>query len=359
MTKHLHCSETNCKVLVEFLRKERDPARIEFLVADYLTKRKNISLHIRRIFDQQVLEIVDSPELARRIQVDQYKESNGERTHPADVGIVVITPRELKMAQLAFAIPSEARPQVIRNDRYWMTTIPSLESRRALRIVLTMVGEQRNSECSAAVTRLRGNFSIESCALVGICGGLRDKVRLDDVIFASHILDYEGGRLESGGLKKRYEVLRPPRSSRADWSHFEATDFGGMNLCSQGNGMPKDLLPKDPSSFDSKFNIYSGIIASGEKLVVNGMLTEIQQDHDQRILGCDMEGSGFGTACEFSPSLKWFVFRGVSDYGEPKNSKVSKSVKGDDHQHLAAYNAATVARYFFELGYRAEETKEF
>jgi len=336
-----------------------NPDRQRLMVADYLSKRKNLLPSVRKSFDQDFVDAELPEDLIDLIKEKIELVSSIRVNIAADVGIVTIIPPELNMVKLALGIDQGVDPEIIGDDRYWTTTVPSSGSRRALRVILTMVGEQRNSECAAAVTRMCSRSTIEACILIGICGGVKQKVNLGDVIVASHVIDYEGARMEVSGRKKRPETFRPTRSARHDWMHSTAAGVQQTFSPSFLEGLSPSFIPEAFDNDSYEATIHSGGLASGEKLIVDGSMDVMRSELDQRIIGCDMESYGFAAACEAASGISWMIFRGVSDFGEPKAPDSDPVKKGDDWQHLASLTAATVGVNFLCENYRASSSDEF
>ena len=89
----------------------------------------------------------------------------------------------------------------------------------------------------------------------------------------------------------------------------------------------------------------------GEKVLVDDGLSKLSQDVNRKIYAVDMESYGFAAACEHSHK-PWVVFRGISDYADPKK---------DDSRHIAAsVAAAATAHLFLRHAYKLpEERPEF
>jgi nucleoside phosphorylase len=89
----------------------------------------------------------------------------------------------------------------------------------------------------------------------------------------------------------------------------------------------------------------------GEKVLVDDGLAKMSEDVSRRIYAVDMESYGFAAACEHRHK-PWIVFRGISDYADPKK---------DDSAHIpASVLAAVTARLFLREVYKvAEERNQF
>jgi len=96
----------------------------------------------------------------------------------------------------------------------------------------------------------------------------------------------------------------------------------------------------------------TGVILSGEKLLADGSLPQMQLDYSERVRVCEMEGSGFASACD-EYSIPWLIFRGISDFGDPEKPTVKR------WQPVAALAAATCLAVFVNTHYRLRREKQF
>lgn len=99
----------------------------------------------------------------------------------------------------------------------------------------------------------------------------------------------------------------------------------------------------------AKAQVTRGTILAGERLFADGSLKKMLVDVDNRIRAGDQEDSGFGQACD-DFEIDWQVFRGISDYGNPRKHKL--------WQEFAALSAAAALASFLKHTYRAPSDVE-
>ncbi len=355
-TRPLHePEETAAEVLAQFIETETRVEPKVMMVQDYHWKIRNMSVEDRAPFDDRVIRSFGSLQSAPMPR-DGNIPVPGSRDH-VDVAIITITSKEHQMMQRALNIPKGTRPLTINAERYWRTSIPSEATGHELEVVLTMVGEQRNAACIAAMNRLFLAFDVNTCVLVGIAAGVKAKTKIGDVLVSTEVFDYEGGRAEPEGIRNRGNRQQSSRRIKNDL-HFYETRFEEVQsvVGDQLAGLDQKRLPSEGIGVGFSPELHSGIIACGEKLLVDGSLNRIRESHDERIRGADMESYGFAFACsQQTPEVQWLVVRGVSDYGEPRDLTAQANLepdKGDEWQWVAALTASIVAVDFLSTEYQ-------
>ena len=336
-------------VLTEFyLRKEFSLCK-ELIFSDLLTK-----MHLARI---EVREAC----LRKIVQNQNPKQWNTvmgnspipvrEPKRKVDIAIVTVIKEERLAAKLAFDIDPKA-PESHRSNgiRFFEASIINA-SREKVSIVITMVGKARNVPMASAMSTILNTYEVQTCILVGIAAGLKEKVQLGDVVPAyDMILDYEGRRLESDGAKRRPQPYRLQQSIRRDLENFDPLDHKwhqDFNTCLKKLETIK-ALPKFDADWIPKY--VPGVVLAGEALLADGRLPEMRTELHEQVRAAEMEGSGFASICD-EYSVPWLVFRGISDYGDRDKNSI--------WQHTAALAAATCARKFIEVDYRSFQKTDF
>ena len=183
-----------------------------------------------------------------------------------------------------------------------------------------------NVGAAAHVERAIAFFDPDLLLFVGVAGGIKD-LRLGDVLVASKVYGYEGGkegrrflaRPEAYPLAHRLEQRARRVIAEGVWRH---------RIGSEDGGGPEAKL---------------GPLAAGEVLLSStdsGLFHFIQETLNDT-LAIDMEGRGFFVGAHLNDSRPAAIVRGISDLIDDKSSN------SDEHwQPVAAGNAAAMA---FEL----------
>jgi nucleoside phosphorylase len=264
------------------------------------------------------------------------------------VDVLVICPlaKELNPSLHVFDLdPLKREDRNLDGHKVYYAKIPRRHG-RDLHAAITVVTKQRNIPSALATTAFILKLNPAAIFLSGIGAGVKDKVRLGDVVVSTRVIDIAGGRAEPDKIKSRDNPFTPP--SPMD----KYVDYFNPERKSWRDGVIESLARirrkrrydlRSPSIVStSAFDIHPGIIVVGEQLVADGSLPLYLQK-DDRIRSCEMEGSGFAQACQ-GARKPWLVFRGISDFGDP--------IKNDKWQTTAAIVAAKAVRAFLESEYR-------
>lgn len=173
--------------------------------------------------------------------------------------------------------------------------------------------------------RARAEFSPTVMMFVGIAGGRRDSLSIGDVVVATKIHSYQGGRSEDD------EFLVRPRS----WELSHRLDQVARRLC-RNNDWCSFLSGGAPIP-----GVHFDAIAVGD-VVLNSRKSElarrIHTSYNDAV-AVEMEGSGFAHAAALGDQVPAVVIRGISDHAD--GTKASTDRAGG--QVIAARNAAAFA----------------
>lgn len=290
------------------------------------------------------------------LKLDELSTLRRERKEHKNIGIVTSKAEELRATLMALGLPPDTPPRERSGEfSYWLTTMAPGQF-APLTVVVTL-GEPRNVPCAIAVEHLLGDFGVDLLILVGIAAGPKGKVKLGDVVYAEEVYDYEEFRLELASVWKiltPFHIKRPrpkyvPLDKRMKLA-LERLDKRGFQkfFAEQIAGISTDLLPAGyvPTQVST---VHDGIVAAGEKLIADGSLKKMVRRVDERIRAGAMEDSGFAQAANFK-KIRWCIFRGVSDFGDPR--------KATPWQFVAAFAAACAAIYFLRSIWAKERYSE-
>ena len=353
LPKRLHEDyEAACRALAERVCCERDRPRQLMLIRDFVSKSSSVRPEVRFRLALESLRPVMPTEVHPMVSKLLATPPSG-KPH-ADVAIVTVIKEELLATQLVFGIDPERREdREVNGLRYWEVQLPSDVTQHDQKVVVTMVGEARNVPCAIACDRLFNTYQVDAAILVGIAAGLKTKVSHGDVVAADLVLDYEGARLEPDTAKKRPTPYPLETRIFRNLHHFAPIRQGWHDALQPMLARLRAVKGENPPVPAGKVwtpKYESGVILAGEKLLADGSLPEMQQEFHERVRAAEMEGAGFARSCK-EYGVSWLVFRGISDYGDPK--------KRGAWQTTAALGAASVARLFLQKEYRLPEEPPF
>ncbi|NKY35651.1 5'-methylthioadenosine/S-adenosylhomocysteine nucleosidase [Nocardia speluncae] len=173
--------------------------------------------------------------------------------------------------------------------------------------------------------RARAEFSPEVMMFVGVAGGRRDSLAIGDVVVATKIHSYQGGRSEDE------EFLVRPRS----WEISHRLDQLARRQCRE-NRWARFLT--DGTSVPA---VHFDPIAVGD-VVLNSTRSElarrIHTSYNDAV-AVEMEGSGFAHAAALGDQMPAVVIRGISDHADGMKARADRA----GGQAIAARNAAAFA----------------
>ncbi|WP_281246923.1 5'-methylthioadenosine/S-adenosylhomocysteine nucleosidase [Amycolatopsis saalfeldensis] len=182
---------------------------------------------------------------------------------------------------------------------------------------------------AAATLTERANteFGPAAMVFVGIAGGLREWLTIGDVVVATKIYSYQGGRSEDDEF-----LVRP-----SAWSISHRLDQEARRLL-RGNAWHSFLA--DRAEDDAPVAHFEAI-AAGEA-VLNSRRSELARrlraSYNDAV-AVEMEGSGFAHAAHLGDQVRAASIRGISDHAD--GSKATSDREGG--QRVAARNAAAFA----------------
>jgi nucleoside phosphorylase len=267
-----------------------------------------------------------------------------------DIGILTVISAELDAAFHALQI-ARLRDRKKNSDgtNYWNKIIYSNINNRDFNIVLTCIGSAGNYDAAAATTALIKEFHPRFVILVGIAAGVREKIKIGEVVLSERIVAYESGVLENN---KDVEFIPRPDMNRID----HAVEQDVVAYLSNQRNLDElfrtigGIFPQPTSKNTRKYekyvtttiNVKSATVASGEKLLRNpDKLKYLREAQHGKIEVGEMEAAGFSSACRRS-GCSWLVIRGISDFGD--------ELKSDDFHRFASKAATTVLADFIRNG---------
>jgi nucleoside phosphorylase len=194
-------------------------------------------------------------------------------------------------------------------------------------VVVTQLIEMGNTDAAIAATRIIQRWQPRNVLMIGIAGGVRDKVHLGDVVVAQFAFYYEPAKLIAGEQEWRSRQFTSDPMLYARAQHYEAAEWKAeIQVPRPGVDQGEARLPE----------VHFGPIACGEKVIAD--LDELGELRRQcpKMLAVAMEGAGVARAVlsDGSPP-RYLEIRGISDYAGPD--------KNDGWHEYAADAAAAFA----------------
>lgn len=250
--------------------------------------------------------------------------------------LLVAKPNELIGARAALDL-LDIDPTFISDYPIWQR--PLSDSDDDAGVVLSMIADQGPETAINACQTLIRHFKASVAVLCGTTAGMREKTEIGDVLVAHTVVNSEPARLELEGALPRHRDYTIPDSHWRRFAYFMSepkrwwVDLPPALERLSDEHRPR-LLPDAwrPSVQDVH-------LQSRPKLVADGSLPLARVTVDERVRGSEMEAAGFCNACE-SLGVRWWVMKGVSDFGDPDSKDAS--VSGEPNRKIWQF-PATVA----------------
>jgi nucleoside phosphorylase len=266
-----------------------------------------------------------------------------------DVVILTVIPAELEAARRVLRIDDGSREKAPDGTVYFRGAVCSELANRDYAIALTCIGGAGNPGAAAATASAIAKYHPRAVLLMGIAAGIRDKVRIGEVVLSDRVVAYEPAALirTARGTKEqpRPEIDRAPHTMIQDVVTYRAEPPRLREAFVRAGG----AVPTAPAGRENEFRAHvasvitarQGTIASGEKLLRDpAKLLAVRELHGKTEAG-EMEASGVADGCRRG-GVPWLVIRGISDFGD--------ELKDDRFHAFASCAAAAVLHDFVAHG---------
>jgi adenosylhomocysteine nucleosidase len=194
------------------------------------------------------------------------------------------------------------------------------------RVALAVTGA--GTTAAATLTeRANTEFAPTAMVFVGVAGGLRDWLAIGDVVVATKIYSYQGGRSQDDEF-----LVRP-----SAWSVSHRLDQEARRLL-RGNAwhsfLPGEAEGDSPVAYFEPIAVGDVVLDSRTSELARRLHTSYND-----AVAVDMEGSGFAHAAHLGDQVHAVAVRGISDYANGDKAAADRA----GGQRLAARNAAAFA----------------
>jgi deoxycytidine triphosphate deaminase len=191
-------------------------------------------------------------------------------------------------------------------------------------VVVVMLLGMGNGEAAVGSMEVLRRWRPANVIMVGIAGGVPDKVALGDVVVANFVFYYELVKITSKGGQRRGQYFPSDRL------------LYDRALAHEANGWASRISTERPDTLQVGVRfprVHFGAIASGEKILADET-TLAQLLHEcPDLFAVAMEGAGVARAASHqTPPTRFLEVRSICDYGDEQ--------KNDDWQAYAAEAAA-------------------
>ncbi|HEX2854134.1 MAG TPA: hypothetical protein VHO24_12925, partial [Opitutaceae bacterium] len=257
-----------------------------------------------------------------------------------------VIPAELHAFQRALKI--DAKKNRIHSDAgiFYPATVFSEIMQRDVSVILGCIGEASQANAAAMTMLVIKDFDPAMIILVGIAAGMRDKMKIGDVVVPREIADLSVSVATKGEKRPRPQVKPRMFAVKQMVAGFVLDQPNFHDQCEKTFGPP--VVPEGKEKAFAahvafKPSVSDSTVASADMLLRDpDAFLELMDTHEG-IRAAEMEAGGFVKACETGarPRL-WLVVRGISDFGD--------ELKDDCFHRLAASAAAVWTTCFLKDG---------
>ena len=172
------------------------------------------------------------------------------------------------------------------------------------------------------------HFRPSKVMLVGIAGGIGDKVKLGDIVISDQVVDYELAKVTKGGTSPRWSVHRSDALLRERLVDYR--DKSWFKVVK---------VPRPDRKSSRVPQVHSGVVLSGNKVIADARAAGALASIWTRATAIEMEASGIAAALHQAVEVPGFVMiKAICDHADSK--------KNDAWQPYAAAVAAAFALSF-------------
>jgi adenosylhomocysteine nucleosidase len=245
------------------------------------------------------------------------------RTMTAEVGVLTVINPEIQAVVAALRQMYDYRERRLPDGPLaYEAWLPGRHGRQ-VRVAAVQTLEQGNEQAALAYRRLVEQYNPAIVLLVGVAGGVAERVRIGDVVLGDQVISYDHRRETAEGTLRR---------GRAQAVSAEL----GHRLNEFFTAVPSEQLRPG----NGTFALHRGPVGSGNAVVTDAG-SEIRRwlyEFHEKVLAVETESAG--VAQSFHESVRqdgvrgWLTIRGISDTAD--------KAKDDSYQTLAAGHAAEV-----------------
>ncbi|OXM48358.1 purine phosphorylase [Amycolatopsis thailandensis] len=205
--------------------------------------------------------------------------------------------------------------------------IGELPGRPGSKVATAVVG-MGNLSAAPLTERAIAEFKPSTVIFSGVAGGLRDWLRLGDVVVATKVYAYQGGRSEDA------EFLARPRA----WEIPHGVDQIARFLARDEQWIRSEEGRGDESSVPK---VWFEPIAAGDVVLnsrTSDLAHQLRRNYNDAI-AIEMESAGFASAGQLNERVPTVTIRGISDLAGGAKDRTD----AEGWQDVAAANAAAFA----------------
>lgn len=206
------------------------------------------------------------------------------------------------------------------------------QSKTPLSVVALSAGDMGMTRSAIVATKAIETFRPRLIAMLGICGGMKKKTKIGDVILIDPTWDWQMGKYVSSSFEQAPEQLDVATEVRSRFALLADNKQMLFQAHEAFKGTRPDNIPE----------LKAGPIPSGSAVLADeALMNDLKKQH-RKVLGVEMECFGVYLAAKLASHPKPLVFglKSVCDFGNYS--------KADKYQAFCAHMSASVFAAFCE-----------
>jgi nucleoside phosphorylase len=260
---------------------------------------------------------------------------NKYQSIPEFTDFLMVTALPIERDALLRLLVNPTKTQLDGCPTYYFSSVPAYGKDASYYVAVTMLNQMGNVEAARHTAQAINDLNPDYVLMIGIAGGISDRIRLGDVVVATEILYYEVAKQYPERLQRRHRVYPVDPLLLDRTQNYNDTAWQNLVSVERPDGKATEVP-----------EVVFGPVAAGEKVVADSGFVSDLIDSSPKLTGIEMESYGVASAAAYSTDRPRFLtIRGICDYAD--------SSKNDTWQVYAAESASA-----FTIGFlRSEPVK--
>jgi nucleoside phosphorylase len=298
----------------------------------------------------EVLHYIEPNKNVPKKENSQFTSEEGELKSkiPSDsiFDIAIITAIYEPELRRVKEIISNPKKLVIQDDPtiYTTGTITRFNGEQ-INVVIASDDKMGMAGAATLATKMIFNFNPKYLVMLGICAGIKGKVKEGDIIVNELVWDYGSGKhIKIETSPGNFKEVFKPYINQINLDITLESIFKNVIFDNLYTSEIKQNWEKSNKVLSPEVTAVFGPFASGSAVIANDNIVSTINEHHGKLLGFDMEAYSIFYSCRYTSSnkTKAIVLKSVSDYGDGNKDNPDKDLLQD-------FAAFTSAQYFLQL----------
>ena len=310
-----------------------------------LTSGSDVYTTVKPFFDSKLIPLLSwtstSTDWKEQIKnkIDYLLKMDRQKKHIPKADIAIITAVEIEY-EAARSMFKDWGTVTLEDDPSIYQYTKALINGKEKSVVLTMLPEMGMIAASCLTTKIIQTFNPDQVYMLGICGGIKGEVELDDIIVASKSWDYGSGKIKPPRRESAYYELEPAPNPIAI----------SASIDSEIRAYKDEIVTEIKNEWRSQSQgkeisptVHLAPMPSGAAVICDEQVfSNIIRPQNRKCVGLDMETYGVYFAVKNSSrkQIDFLSVKCVSDFADIE--------KNDDHHSSCCFISSRFVFKFIE-----------